>query len=289
MDNHDRQDSVVATRINAHFIVTIHNKEFLIKKVVEGITNATKGLDILIQIIAVLDGCTDNSESELDNAMINLPSNYKLIKIYLDDVHELISINHAINYLMRTNAGKEDLIFFLQDDVILEVDQLPLKVEYLYSNIPRLGYISFRCGLSTDFDANGLLYEHTFYEAKCGHWNQLNLNHFVPFGEGDFMFCEICIKSPTCIKMRVLQHVGILDENLAPFGHDDLDLCIRLNLLGYKNAIYGINFNSKLEWGGTRMITETPNHYSINYNRIVMRNKLYLSTKHREYYLAKKQ
>lgn len=272
----------------AHYIISIHNKEDLIFNVLKGIENATKDSTFKINIICVLDGCIDKSEEQIDKAFESFSDKYKLHKIYENDVHELLSLNKSIKYLETIENSKEDLIFFLQDDVVLNDTNVNENISYLYENIKDLGYISFRCGLSTDLDGNGILFEHSFFEAECGHWKQLNLNHFQEFHNKQFKFCEIVIKSPTCIKKSILDEVGMFDEKLAPFGHDDLDLSIRLNQKAYKNAIYGVKFISKLDWGGTRTPKDPKKDYHTKYNDIVFRNKIYLTQKHFNYYLNKK-
>jgi GT2 family glycosyltransferase len=272
---------------NEYYIVTIHNKEHLIHRVLNGILFSTKNSTSAIQIICVLDGCTDNSETIIDDFASHLSGNYHLHKLYENDVHELLSLNTALRYIDTLESDGEDIIFFLQDDVILEEENLGQLIQYLYDQNEKLGYISFRCGLFTDIDANGILYEHSFLESEYGHWKQLNLTHFVEVENKQFGICEAVIKSPTCIKKRILDEVGHFDENLAPFGHDDLDLSIRLNILGYSNAIFGAKFTSKLDWGGTRDEKNQAKDYHRQYNQIVLRNKLYLTKKHLQYYANK--
>lgn len=271
----------------AHYIVTVHNKEELIEKVLDGIVNSTKGSTFFTNIICVLDGCTDSSYQRVIDFSNRLDSNYKLYTIVENDVHELMSINSALRFIATLDGTPDDLIFFLQDDVILQDESVNEIIEYLYSQYPELGYISFRCGLLTSLDSSGILCEHSFIESEYGHWKQLNLNHFMEMRDREFSFIEIVIKSPTCIKKSVLDVVGLFDENLQPFGHDDLDLCIRLNKLGYKNAVFGIKFESKLDWGGTRENKNQEKGYHKNYNSIIFRNKIYLTNKHRDYYESK--
>ena len=277
----------IKNKKTAHYIITIHNKEDLISNVLTGIQKATENSLFDINIICVLDGCIDDSEINIDNCFSSFSDKYKLHKIYENDVHELLSLNSAIKYLETIDSSKEDLIFFLQDDVVLEDVDVNENIDNLYQNIDHLGYISFRCGLSTNLDSNNILFEHSFLESECGHWKQLNLNHFQEFKNKEFSFCEIVIKSPTCIKKSILDEIGLFDENLAPFGHDDLDLSIRLNKKGYKNAIFGVGFKSLLDWGGTRTPKDPNKEYSLRYNDIVYRNKLYLTEKHADYYQSK--
>lgn len=272
----------------AFYIVTIHNKQDLILDVLNGIVNSTKNSQFETNIVCVLDGCTDNSELIIDEFSKDLLVPHKLYKVYENDVHELLSINSALRFISTLETDKDDLIFFLQDDVVLTEEDLNETIEFLYNSHSNLGYISFRCGLMTDISNNGLLYEHSFIESTDGHWKQLNLDHFVEMNNKEFGFVEIAIKSPTCIKKSVLDLVGWFDENLAPFGHDDLDLCIRLNKLGYKNAVFGASFTSKLDWGGTREEKNKNKDYHKLYNDIILRNKIYLTKKHTDYYINKK-
>jgi GT2 family glycosyltransferase len=272
----------------AHFIITIHNKENLIQLVLEGIRKSTKDFAHTVNLICVFDGCIDRSEQLAGEVFAAFPKNYKLHKLFVDDVHELLSINSGIKYLDSLDTTREDLVFFLQDDVILDDTRVVDSVLMCYQQFPDLGYLSFRCGLATDIDSNGILYEHSFLESEHGHWGQLSLNHFQEVKDMQFAFCEIVIKSPTCIKKRILDLVGCLDEKLAPFGHDDLDLCIRLNLMGFRNAILGVRFVSKLDWGGTRSpVVPGKIDYHKRYDDIVFRNKIYLTKKHQDYYSKK--
>lgn len=270
---------------NAYYIVTIHNKEDLIKNVIDGIVDSTSDSEYSTNIICVLDGCTDNSEAIIDTCF--LPDDVNLLKLYEYDVHELLSLNSALKYINGIESDPEALIFLLQDDVVLDETDLAGQVAELYEQNEKLGYISFRCGMSTSLDGGGLLCEHSFVESEYGHWKQLNMTHFVEMPHHGFTLCETVIKSPTCIKKGVLDVVGLFDEKLAPFGHDDLDLCIRLNKLGYTNALYAAKFTSKVDWGGTREVKNADNDFHKRYNEIIYRNKHYLTYKHRDYYAAK--
>ena len=44
----------------------------------------------------------------------------------------------------------------------------------------------------------------------------------------------------------------MLNEDLAPFAHDDTDYAIRCIENGYINGVYAVKFNSEVKWGGTR-------------------------------------
>ena len=269
----------------AHFIVTIHNKQDLIERVLQGIVQSCIDTDYAINVICVLDGCTDNTEKVIDTYLPNLPIQITLHKLYQNDVHEILATQHALEFISTIPNGEDDIILFLQDDVILEQDDLLEYIDRLYETVPNLGYLSFRLGCFTNLDQNNILYEHTFYESTFGHWKQLGMDHFTEVGHLEFVETEVVIKSPVCIKKRILDHVGYYDLNLAPYAHDDLDLSIRLNQLGYRNGVFGAKMVSKVEWGGTR--SAEANEYQRNFSNVVHRNKLYLTNKHKQYYASK--
>jgi GT2 family glycosyltransferase len=91
---------------------------------------------------------------------------------------------------------------------------------------------------------------------------------------GQLTFRTIAIKSPVCIPTSVIKRYGLLDENLAPCFHDDTEYCLRLIKEGYKNGVYAINYQSNLEWGGTRKKPD-PGLY-----KVVSKNLRYLKEKY---------
>ncbi|MCK4824998.1 hypothetical protein KA005_55125, partial [bacterium] len=46
--------------------------------------------------------------------------------------------------------------------------------------------------------------------------------------------------------------VGMLEERLAPYMHDDTEYAIRCIKAGYKNAVFAVRFRSDVKWGSTR-------------------------------------
>lgn len=275
------------------YIITIFNKEKLISDVVYGVIKNLSE-DSKNYIICVLDGCKDNTENVIDEiASKNLAN---IIKLKVDDVHELLSLNAAFKYIddnfpiLKEHdkfgleigySQSDDIYYLLQDDVILE-ENFEKPTREIYKEYPTAGYISFRCGMT--IKSNGTsIDEYEFVESEFGHWKQMGSTNFRELKQGEMIFCESLIKSPTAIKRDVLNHVGYFDEKLAPFGHDDTDLCIRLNMLGYQNVVKGVKFKSLLSWGGTR------EHGRPDHDRIIVRNNQYLTKKHANYFKNRTQ
>ena len=113
-----------------NYIITIHNKENLIEKVLKSVISCCRENSY---IYPVLDGCTDNTESII-NSIIADNRQIPIKKIYTPDVHEILSINAALKVASQDEKGCN---IILQDDVILEDQELEKKVFTIYDY---LGY-----------------------------------------------------------------------------------------------------------------------------------------------------
>lgn len=229
--------------VKFNYIITIHNKEELILKVLGGV-KACCGLDS--SIYAVLDGCTDGTEQKIDE-FINQNPSVNLIKVYAPDVHELKSIN--IGLLAAEQQGNVFNII-LQDDVVLQDSMWEEKVVNLYSKISGLGIVSFRHG----GNLSRKVLKHKNYLNPLIHYRESVWGHqpnwFNYLQSGSFVFKEIAIKSPICIPSFVIKEIGLPDEMFAPWN--DIDYCYQALLAGFKNGVYALKFDSKVEWGTTR-------------------------------------
>ena len=234
-----------------NYIITIHNKEDLIENVLNNVINCCGKNSY---IYPVLDGCSDNTESIIDK-VIKDNQGISIIKVFTDDVHELLTINEGLKAASQEGEGYN---IILQDDVLLEDNDIEDKVFKLYQwGGDNLGYISFRLG--ANLDKNTLKtdnpYSYVDYvENAYGHG--IKQAKMIPIGY--FAFRNVAIKSPVCIPFKLIRDIGIYNEKLAPYGHDDLDYSIRAINSGYYNGVFSIKFKSELEWGGTRSKTHLP-------------------------------
>jgi hypothetical protein len=228
-----------------NYIITIHNKEDLIHDV---LISTLLCCGPRSRVFAVIDGCTDNTEAILDEFTSQFQS-VPLVKVPAADVHELLSINTGLRAAPQEGEGYN---IILQDDVVLADLALEAKVRQLYEwGGGRLGYVSFRLGVNFEPDAR-----------TSGRTVPLNdcienaYGHGFPGAEvllpGRFAFRTVPIKSPVCLPSRLVREVGLMNEDLAPYGHDDTELAIRLVRAGYDNGVFGVRFYSELKWGGTR-------------------------------------
>lgn len=242
-----------------NYIITIHNKEDMIEQVIMSVLMCCRDNSY---IYPVIDGCTDKTEEIIDR-IINTYSGVPITKVHTDDVHELLSINAG---LRAANQDEDGFNIVLQDDVILADFMLEQKVVALYEWAgSQLGYVSFRLGANFTVDAatsdDDVPYC-DYVENAYGHGIQ-DSEVLLP---GQFAYRSVPIKSPVCIPTALIRALGMFDERLAPYGHDDLEFSIRLSKAGYRNGVFSLRFFSDVKWGGTR----TSPHPELN--KIIARN-----------------
>ena len=228
-----------------NYIITIHNKEDIIEQVLMCVLMCCRDNSY---IYPVLDGCTDHTEEIVDR-IIQTYANIPMTKVYTPDVHELLSINAG---LQAADQKGEGFNIILQDDVLLGDFMWEKKVTALYQWAgPKLGYLSFRMGANFKRDTlkstEAVPYEN-YIENVYGH----GLAEAEPLFPGYFAYRTVPIKSPVCIPFELIRKVGMYEEKLAPYGHDDPEYAIRSINAGFDNAVFAMRFYSDIKWGGTR-------------------------------------
>jgi glycosyltransferase involved in cell wall biosynthesis len=270
----------VRPRPNFTYIITIHNKEKLLDRVLAGIA-ACAGPGA--QVVAVLDGCTDGSEAI--TRRFAMRSGIETRLVIAPDVHEIKSINLGLR------EAQPGYCVLVQDDVILQEPNLEHLVHQLCEKHERqLGYISFRlvadvrparwpCRLRLSVRSGrlGLLPKIEEYNYVGGPQEVMNVPR-VEYGE--FHRRMVGIKSPVCLTPELRAYEPSLDEDFAPYCYDDVDLSIRALKRGLINGLFPIRFQSELDWGGTRQDTQFASRWGTN---IRLRNRHLIWRKHGEY------
>jgi glycosyltransferase involved in cell wall biosynthesis len=228
-----------------NYIITIHNKEALIKEVINCLLICGRDNS---HIYPVLDGCTDQTEAIIDD-LIKTFSHVPITKVYTPDVHEILAINAGLRVADQTGDGYN---IILQDDVLLHDFLLQERILKLYEWAGSdLGFVSFRHGanLTKDAATSDSIQPFTDYvENAYGH-GLPNATGLLP---GELAYRTIVIKSPVCIPSKVIRTVGLLEEKLAPYMCDDIEYSIRCAQAGYRNAAFALRFQSDVDWGTTR-------------------------------------
>jgi len=249
-----------------NYIITIHNKEDLIGDVLNSVIKCCGQHSF---IYPVLDGCTDKSEKIIDEITRRNPQ-IPVRKIKVNDVHEILSINEG---LRQSDQSVDGYNIILQDDVIISDFLIEKKVVFLFEKIGKqLGYLSFRLGANLKKNVlesgEGSPFK-DYIENAFGH----GIDKSKMLLPGQFAFRSIAIKSPVCIPTGIIRQYGLLDENLSPCFHDDTEYCLRLLKDGYKNGVFGLGYQSDLEWGGTRRKPNPELQKSIKKNMDHIRQK----------------
>ena len=252
----------------------------MILDVLSSVISCHDSSESLPTIVVVVDGCTDNTE----NLVLQFKKeNDGVHVLYESDVHEIQCLNSGLKYIQDTlHPNPNDLIFMIQDDVVLKEPNINLKFSKLFANRDDLGYISMRLGVSV-FPSAGDLKETNYAESEFGHWNQLNWNFHSNIKHAEFRECEVAIRSPTCTQWKRFQEHGFFDENLKPCGFDCHDFSIRMNEAGYKNGVYALAFQSDVNWGTMRSGAASSHNSSVDH--IYARNRRYLTQKHKDYFI----
>lgn len=263
--------------MKSYFITPVFNKENMIGKVLEGIAQSVSGAYTAIFII---DGCTDKSEE-----IIKSYNNPNVVLLHAPNVHEIKSLNIGLSYIRdNCNPSPNDLIFTVQDDVIIEEENIDTLFANLFEEYTDLGYMSFRLGVSMQLTGDSIS-EYNFVESEFGHWKQLGLKHFQEIKHGELVEAEAVIRSPTCVLWKRYTEVGFYNDDLAPCGCDCQDFSIRMNMHGYRNGVYALKYRSDVGWGSTREKAET--EVNSKFGQIHERNRQYLARTYRNYFEGK--
>lgn len=249
-----------------NYIVTIHNREDLIERVLNAILICA-GDDS--HIFLVLDGCTDRTEAIVDHVLLDwvgLP----VTKVHAPNVHETRSLNIALKSISQAGDGYNLLI---QDDIILQDRELEKKIVALYKYFgPKIGVVSLRHGANIALDTSkGEIAEVDLIESVYG---QGLVD--TPLEPDCAAVRMVCMRSPQCISFETVRAIGFLDEKFAPYSYDDYDYCLRCIARGLQNIVYALKTSSRVEWGGMRRSPQ-PGVASI-----MKRNRQYIYQDHAE-------
>lgn len=266
------------------FVIPTFNKERLIGSVIRGIHKSVSN-QIPYKMVFIVDGCTDNTEIILKDYIseFNLHNNVDLL--YAEDIHEILSLNLGLSHIRdNLSPNDEDIVFTVQDDVVIQQSKFDLCFKKLFETHNDLGYISCRLGCNL-LSSGDSIQESNFVESEFGHWSNMGLNHFKKINLGQFVPTEAVIRSPTGVLWHRYRTVGFYNEDLAPCGFDCHDFSIRMNIAGYKNGVFALKYQSEVDWGSTREKSQTEVNSKIG--QIFERNKTYLAKKYNNYFEKK--
>jgi len=254
-----------------NYIITIHNKQDLLARVLEGVASCCS---MQSKIIPVLDGCTDRSEAIVDEFIAR--SGLNVEKVITPNVYELRAINAG---MVRVTEG---FIMTIQDDVILQEPELEQKIESLFAETgPMLGIVSPRHAVNVrrmpllrQLRFSGLVPAMDFYDRVCRPPEAWEQSVRVEYGQ--LVYRMAAVGSPLIIPEALWRELGPLDEMMAPHMYFDVEYSLRALRVGFQNVVFPLHFESKPEWGTSRKNTTEDPQWSAGLSRVTLRNLRYL-------------
>jgi glycosyltransferase involved in cell wall biosynthesis len=226
-------------------ILTIHNKEWLIEKVLNGIIDNTVGK---YELIIVIDGCTDNTESVVLKTLEDKTIDFKLI--FAPDVFETKANNLGLK------AAKGDKVIIVQDDMVIKEPGWNKRMQKPFDAFDDVFAVTARTAHDWEFNPNSQHLEMSEDLDNCwcdicihtNHADRSNISRDV------FAVRASVNRGPLMIDHNDLKKMNYLDEIYAPLDMDDHDLMYRMHKeLDKVCGCYWIDYESKDEWGGTRI------------------------------------
>lgn len=253
-----------------NYIVTIHDKEDLIERVIMGILMCAGENS---HLYLVLDGCTDGTERVVDRLMDEF-TGLPITKLSAPDVHEILSLNIALRQVPQDGDGYNILV---QDDIILADRNFEKQVCAVNDQFgDRIGVLSFRHGINVSCDSSlNEVRDEDVIETSYGHGMCAR-----PLLPGFAVERMVCMRSPQCISFATIRRVGLLDEKYAPYTYDDHDYGLRCLKAGLVNVVYSVKVRSRVEWGGMRRKPQP------GVGAIMKRNRRYVYEDHRDFILT---
>jgi glycosyltransferase involved in cell wall biosynthesis len=250
--------------------VTVFNKGFLIYDVLTRIKKFTTGK---YELIVVIDGCIDDSESEIkrfiaDNQDVNITV------LYAPNIFE----TRANNIAAKKSIG--DYIIISQDDMLInEVgwNERMIKPIMKFSNIFAVTSCTAHNWI---LNPNSLDIHKNHFNGDVApdilihteHANRKNIDR------NTFAMRDSVNRGPLALKHDILEQLGYFDELFSPQDMDDHDLCYRASKLGYRCGCYWIDYISDPSWGATRR----HGHQGGWLNKATFKNSKILLERHRD-------
>ena len=228
-------------------ILTIHNKEELVERVLTAIKEFTTGV---YTINVVLDGCTDKSEELVEKFFSQNDIDHRIL--HTPDVFETKANNHGIK-----NSNHEYIVI-VQDDMVVN----------------EMGWNERLAKPIKQFDDVFAVTAKTAHGLTLNQWSR-DINNPITIDEARTRWCDILDypdqanstntprdilairdtvnRGPLLIRRDRMEKLNYFDEAFAPQNMDDHDLCCRAHKeFGWVAGCYWIDFINDPEWASTK-------------------------------------
>ncbi len=234
-------------------ILTIHNKEGTILRILRGLTN-TLSVDTA-RIIVILDGCTDTTKNIVELFIRSSVNRFAFDVISTDDIWETKANNIGLRMVDTPYAT------LVQDDMLLKEkswDRKLLNIFDKYNVFSVTGRTAHNFSLIDGrFNpANLIGREYPFGSDKIGGKLIAKLMALFKLYWIYKFIAPVAMRltvnrGPLVINMLQARELNFFDEEFAPFELDDVDLCCRaFKRYGQQSAACPIDY---LEIGGSKV------------------------------------
>jgi len=241
-------------------LLTVHNQESIIEEVLNGILDNIS--DITKELIIVLDGCTDKSESKIDRLLPKARDKKLETKIiFTDNVNE----TRANNVGLKNSECKYSIL--VQDDCkILEKD-FDKRMLKPFKVVQNLLAVSGRDAVDV-----------RIWNGELDYYNLAGADANTP--KNIFSIRDGFNRSPVMVDNAKMKEMNYFDDDFAPLESDDVELGIRAyKAKGYVVGSYVIDYYSPYHWGSTRKNLESNRIWELS----MIKNKKLIIDRHSEF------
>lgn len=218
-------------------VMPIHNQEKIIYDVILKVFLHTHGL---YDLFLILDGCTDNTRSEVLRATQVLPK--ELCQLTIVSNPEGIFETSCDNLGFVNARGK--YIIEIQADMQIQTSNYNILLATPLEIYPDLIAVSGRCCHTLTTPHQGV--------GKLG--ARAEQPHNLPFDKYNQIFLSHTVnRGPLALRTSMVQELGYLDEYNFVLEDDEHDLFYRAwREKKWRTAFYPVEVYSPLAWGSTR-------------------------------------
>ena len=225
-------------------ILTVHNKEWLIGRVLDSIMENTIGD---YELIVVVDGCTDDSMKVIIDKIEDF-KNWTLCSA--SDVFE----TKANNIGLKEATG--DYVIIIQDDMVIEEFGWNRRLQKPFNEFDDVFAVTANASHNWIFNQNSVHVnmEEDLSTCWCDIFESTDVANHSNIDRNTFAIRGTVNRGPLMIDLKDLKELDYLDEEYAPQDMDDHDLMFRMRKkLGKVCGCYWIGYRSDSSWGGTRV------------------------------------
>jgi len=253
-------------------VMPIHNQELIVERILNGIYNNSS--ENVKELILIVDGCTDNTFPKIEKFLKEHNKNNRFnVKIFITpNIFEVKACNIGFQ------NSNSPWIINLQDDIEILEKNFDQRLMKPFLEIDNLIGVTGRDSANVSLNSNDQI-EFIDLAGRDAISNNLK-------DRNKFYIRDIINRAPILFNHEKLKELNYLDEDFAPICQDDTDLFLRAyKEKEYLCGSYLIDYNSPLEWGGTRKSIEVSNfvHWSEQKNMQLLKERhldLILGKKH---------